>query len=243
MRVAEIEGIGDTYAEALGRAGVTTTEGLLERGATTAGRRELADATGLTNAQILDWVNRADLMRIKGVGSEFSDLLEAAGVDSPVELAHRNPANLAAKFQELVAQRPDIVRRVPGEAEITGWIEQSKALPRVVSHGSANTADLPAGASSMAASTADTKADATADSEPTSRPTSAPAMSGDSASGSGASVAAASGSAGASGSSRGAASSGGSSTGSASTTRRSVGAPTQPKGGLWTRIKRALRMG
>ena len=83
---------------------------------------------------ILEWVNHVDLMRIKGVGSEYSDLLEAAGVDSPAELAHRNASNLATTVQEVVAARPGIVRRVPTEAEIQGWIDQSKDLPKVVEH-------------------------------------------------------------------------------------------------------------
>ena len=73
-------------------------------------------------------------MRIKGVGSEYSDLLEAAGVDSPSELANRNAANLAITFQEVVAARPGIVRRVPSEAEVAGWIAESKELPKVVEH-------------------------------------------------------------------------------------------------------------
>lgn len=83
---------------------------------------------------ILKWINRIDLMRIKGVGSEYSDLLEAAGVDSPAELANRNAANLATTFQEVVAARPGTVRRVPTEGEVAGWIAQAKDLPKVVEH-------------------------------------------------------------------------------------------------------------
>lgn len=89
-------------------------------------------------------------MRINGVGSEYSDLLEAAGVDSPPELAQRNAANLAITFQEVVAARPTIVRRIPTEAEVTDWIEQAKALPRVVEHGGARPAPVEAAAASPA---------------------------------------------------------------------------------------------
>ena len=73
-------------------------------------------------------------MRIKGVGSEYSDLLEAAGVDSPAELAQRNAANLATTFQEVDAARPDMVRRVPSENEVAGWIAEAKSMPKVVEH-------------------------------------------------------------------------------------------------------------
>ena len=134
MKIDEVEGIGPVYAAKLAGAGVSTTDDLLERGAKPSGRSSLADATGLEAAQILEWVNHVDLMRIKGVGSEYSDLLEAAGVDSPPELAQRSAANLATTFQEVVAARPGIVRRIPSEAEVQGWIDQAKSLPKVVEH-------------------------------------------------------------------------------------------------------------
>ena len=134
MNIEEVEGIGPAYAGKLRTAGVDTTDELLQRGATPAGRSSLEGATGIDHALILEWVNHVDLMRIKGVGSEYSDLLEAAGVDSPAELARRNAANLAATVQEVVAARPSIVRRVPSEAEIQGWIDQSSKLPKVVEH-------------------------------------------------------------------------------------------------------------
>ena len=134
MKIDEIEGIGASYAAKLSTAGVNTTDELLEWGANPAGRKALADSTGIDGDLILEWVNHADLMRIKGVGSEYSDLLEAAGVDSPAELAQRNAANLAITFQEVVAARPGIVRRVPSETEITGWIADAKGLDKVVEH-------------------------------------------------------------------------------------------------------------
>lgn len=134
MRIDEVEGIGPAYAAKLADAGVATTEALLERGAKPGGRKDLAAATGIGDGQILEWVNHVDLMRINGVGSEYSDLLEAAGVDSPAELAQRNAGNLATTMAEVVAARPGIVRRVPSETEIADWISQSKGLPRVVEH-------------------------------------------------------------------------------------------------------------
>lgn len=134
MKIEEIEGIGPVYAEKLKAAGIDTTDELLEKGAEKAGRTAIAEATGISDGKILEWVNHVDLMRIKGVGSEFSDLLEAAGVDSPAELAQRNAANLAGTFQEVVAARPGVVRRIPSEKEVADWIEQAKDLPKVVSH-------------------------------------------------------------------------------------------------------------
>ena len=134
MNINEVEGIGPTYAAKLADAGVSTTDALLERGAKPAGRQALETATGLSGKLILEWVNHVDLMRIKGVGSEFSDLLEAAGVDSPAELAGRNAANLATTFQELDAARPNTTRRLPSETVIAGWIAQAKDLPKVVEH-------------------------------------------------------------------------------------------------------------
>jgi uncharacterized membrane protein len=132
--IAEIEGIGDANAGTLAAAGVGTTEELLAAAGTQAGRDRLAKETGIGADLLLGWVNRADLMRISGVGSQYSDLLEAAGVDSPAELARRNAANLAITFQEVVAARPGIVRRVPSEAEVAGWIEAAAGLERVVTH-------------------------------------------------------------------------------------------------------------
>ena len=134
MRIEDVEGIGPTYAAKLQAAGVTSTDDLLDRGAKPAGRASLEAATGIGHALILEWVNHVDLMRIDGVGSEYSDLLEAAGVDSPAELAQRNAGNLATTIQEVVAARPHIVRRVPGETEIQGWIDQSKSMKKVVEH-------------------------------------------------------------------------------------------------------------
>ena len=134
MRIDEVEGIGATYAATLAEAGVATTDNLLERGAKPSGRQALADATGISGTLLLEWVNHVDLMRINGVGSEYSDLLEAAGVDSPAELAHRNASNLAITFAEVVAARPGLVRRVPSEDEVAGWIDQSRNLPTLVEH-------------------------------------------------------------------------------------------------------------
>ena len=134
MNIEEIEGIGPQFAEQLRGAGVRTTEALLERGGTRKGRQELADASGLAVARILEWVNRADLFRIKGIGSEFSDLLEVAGVDTVAELAQLNAANLAAALAKAVEERPNIVRRGPSESVVADWITQAKDLPRAVEY-------------------------------------------------------------------------------------------------------------
>lgn len=133
MKIIDIEGVGPAYAEKLGEVGVTTTDQLLAKAGSKSGRVGLSIETGISEKSILEWANHADLMRIKGVGSEYSDLLEAAGVDSPAELAQRNARNLAATFGELDVAR-NTVRRIPSETEIAGWIEQAKKLPKAIEH-------------------------------------------------------------------------------------------------------------
>jgi predicted flap endonuclease-1-like 5' DNA nuclease len=128
-----VEGIGDVYAKKLEDAGITTTEALLEKGSTPQGRKDLAEETGISGKLILEWVNHADLFRIKGVGEEYSDLLEEAGVDTVPELAQRNAANLYAKIVE-VNEAKEIVRRLPAQSQVADWIEQAKALPRVINY-------------------------------------------------------------------------------------------------------------
>ena len=134
LYLAEIEGIGEVYADKLGMVGVKTTDDLLAYGATRSGREKLAAATGLTPQRILEWVDRADLYRISGVGSEYSDLLETAGVDTVLELAQRNAAHLVTAFGKTVAEHPNIVRRIPTEEEVIDWIEQAKGLARAVEY-------------------------------------------------------------------------------------------------------------
>jgi predicted flap endonuclease-1-like 5' DNA nuclease len=134
MKVEEVEGIGEDMGGKLRGVGINTTDDLLMAGASASGREKVAGMTGISEKQLLKWVNHVDLMRIPGVGSEFSDLLEAAGVDSPKELAQRNAANLATTFMELDAARPNTVRRVPSEATVEEWIAAAKGLEGAVSH-------------------------------------------------------------------------------------------------------------
>ena len=128
-----IEGIGVKYATKLRKARIRTTEALLKRGATRSGRKQLSEETGFTSHQILEWVNRADLFRVKGVGEEYSDLLEAAGVDTVKELRTRNAANLTAKMIE-INQKKRLVRRLPTESMVSGWIEGAKGLDPIVKY-------------------------------------------------------------------------------------------------------------
>lgn len=134
MRIDEVEGIGAAYAAKLGEAGIATTDDLIMAAASPGGREKAAAATGITTHQLLKWVNHVDLMRVEGVGPEYADLLEAAGVDSPAELAQRNAANLAQTFQEIDAARPNWIRRLPSEATVATWIASAKTMEKVVSH-------------------------------------------------------------------------------------------------------------
>src|SRR4030042_5416532 len=113
-KIVDVEGIGPKYAEKLNRAGVSTTDGLLKVGATPKGRKEIAEKTGIGDALILEWVNHVDLYRIKGVGSEYSDLLEAAGVDTVPELAQRKASHLYQKLGEGNAAKK-LVRKMHGD--------------------------------------------------------------------------------------------------------------------------------
>ena len=130
-KLLDIEGIGPVYSEKLQKAGVKSVEGLLKLGATPAGRDDIAEKAGIDKGLILEWVNRADLFRIKGVAEEYSDLLEASGVDTVVELAQRNAENLLAKILEVNAEKK-LVRRVPTLNAIKNWILQAKNLPRAI---------------------------------------------------------------------------------------------------------------
>jgi predicted flap endonuclease-1-like 5' DNA nuclease len=132
-KLSTVEGIGLSYAQKLQDAGISTTQALLQQGKTAKGRKEIAEKTGISPKLVLEWVNHVDLFRIRGVSEEYADLLEEAGVDTVPELAQRNPANLHQKLVE-VNQAKNVVRRVPGENQVSDWIEQAKALPRVVSY-------------------------------------------------------------------------------------------------------------
>lgn len=132
-KIIGIEGIGPVYAEKLASVGITTVEALLKAGASPKGREELAEKTGISGKLILEWVNLADLFRIKGISEEYSDLLEEAGVDTVPELAQRNAENLHAKLQEVNAAKK-LVRRLPAQSQVADWIQQAKALPRVLTY-------------------------------------------------------------------------------------------------------------
>ena len=131
--IKDIEGIGPAYATKLATAGVKTTDKLLDVAASKAGRKKLAEETSLSESNILEWVNRADLFRVKGIAEEISDLLEFSGVDSVPELATRNAENLHAKMTE-VNDAKKLVRKVPSLGQVENFIAEAKTLPKVVTH-------------------------------------------------------------------------------------------------------------
>ncbi len=133
MKLTEVEGIGDVYAEKLQAVGIETTEQFLDKGATPQGRAALAESTDISTKLLLRWLNHVDLFRVKGVKGEYADLLEAAGVDTVPELAQRNPDNLWEKLSETNAEK-HLVRRLPGKEQVAQWIEAAKALPRVLTY-------------------------------------------------------------------------------------------------------------
>lgn len=132
-KITVIEGIGPALREKFTQAGITTCDALLKRGGTPDGRKELQATTGISEAQLLKFVNHADLMRVKGIGGEYSELLESAGVDTVPELAQRNASNLTAALIE-VNDAKKLVRSTPSEKQVQDWIRQAQALPRAIYH-------------------------------------------------------------------------------------------------------------
>lgn len=131
--LVKVEGIGESYARKLADAGIATTQALLAKGASPQGRGEIAEKTGISSKLILEWVNHVDLFRVKGIGGEYADLLEAAGVDTVPELGQRNPGNLHQKLVE-VNQQKKLVRQLPSEKQVEDWVEQAKKLPRKITY-------------------------------------------------------------------------------------------------------------
>jgi predicted flap endonuclease-1-like 5' DNA nuclease len=132
-KLTKVEGIGEFYAQKLQGVGVTTTDALLKQGATPNGRNEIAEKTGISGKLILEWVNHVDLFRIKGVGEEYADLLEEAGVDTVPELAQRNPETLYQKLLEVNGEKK-LVRQLPSQTQVQSWVDQAKNLPRVIAY-------------------------------------------------------------------------------------------------------------
>ena len=132
-KIDDIEGIGPVIGGKLRAAGVADTDTLLAKANTPAQRKALAEASGLTTAQILKFANMADLYRVSGIGAEYAELLEAAGVDTVPELARRRADNLTVAMAEVNAKRA-LVRRVPSESEVSRWIAQAKDLPRLLEY-------------------------------------------------------------------------------------------------------------
>jgi predicted flap endonuclease-1-like 5' DNA nuclease len=131
--LVEIEGIGPANAAKLNKAGVRGVNGLLKMGGTKKGRLELSKATGFTPKTILEWVNRADLFRVKGIGTQYSDLLEAVGVDTAVELASRKPEALLETMTKVNAKK-NLVNQVPALSQVAAWVKDAKTLKRAVEY-------------------------------------------------------------------------------------------------------------
>jgi len=132
-KLSEIEGIGEAYSTKLEEAGITSLENLLETCCEKKGRKELSEKSGVSEKLILGWVNRADLARVKGISTQYADLLKVAGVDTIPELAQRNAENLQAKMAEINEEK-NLVRKIPTVSQVEDWVTQAKELPRVITH-------------------------------------------------------------------------------------------------------------
>lgn len=132
-KIDEIEGIGPSYREKLVDVGINSTDDLIDHCAAPAGRKKIADQTGISEKQILNWTNMADLMRVSGIGRQYAELLEASGVDTIKELRNRNAENLAAKIDEVNAQK-NLANATPSKATIEDWIAQAKTTDPKISY-------------------------------------------------------------------------------------------------------------
>ena len=132
-KIDEVEGIGPAFREKLTAAGITNTDQLLKEAGAKAGRKALAEKTGISEGQILKWINRADLMRISGVGKQFAELMECTGVDTVKELAQRNAANLAEAMTKINGEKK-LTKGSVSESQVQGWIDQSKIMDSGVTH-------------------------------------------------------------------------------------------------------------
>lgn len=132
-KIDEIQGIGPAYREKLSTAGIQTTEDLLARCGDAAGRKNVSGKTGLSEAQLLTWANMADMMRVSGIGPQYAELLEAAGVDTVKELRTRNAENLAAKMAEINGQK-NLAKSSPAASVVQDWLDKAKNLEPAISH-------------------------------------------------------------------------------------------------------------
>ncbi|NKB62325.1 MAG: DUF4332 domain-containing protein [Gammaproteobacteria bacterium] len=128
-----LEGVGPKHAAALKASKCQSPKQLLEQGATKKGRKELAAKTGIDESIILRFVNMSDLFRVKGVSSQYAELLKAAGVDTVKELKNRNPANLTVAMKE-TNEKKKLCRQIPSQSMVEGWVAQAKSLPPVVTY-------------------------------------------------------------------------------------------------------------
>jgi len=132
-KLSEIEGIGKAYAAKLEQAGIVSLEDLLKLCCEKKGRKDIAQKSGISEKLVLNWVNRADLSRIKGVSTQYADLLECAGVDTVPELAQRNAENLQSRMSEINGEK-NLVRKLPTASQVQDWVAQAKELPCLVTH-------------------------------------------------------------------------------------------------------------
>ena len=132
-KLSDIEGIREVYSSKLQEAGITTLEALLDACSDRKGRKDISEKTGISDKLILKWANRADLARVKGISTQYADLLEFSGVDTVPELAQRRSDNLHAKMIE-VNEEKNLVRKVPSLSQVQDWIDQAKELPRVLNY-------------------------------------------------------------------------------------------------------------
>lgn len=131
--LAKLISIGENNADRLGRLGIDTPVALILSGASSKGRKEIADKTGLKGATILMWVRQAELFRLMGFGEQDANLLQLAGVIDASDLAHQQPALFYQTLLQ-VKQKTNTFYQIPTLSQLTKWINQSKRMLRLITY-------------------------------------------------------------------------------------------------------------
>jgi len=131
--VGEIDGVDSAAAAKLKAVGIRTSDKLLDAAKSLQGRKMLSEKTGIDERNLLRLANKIDRMRIKGIGQEYADLLQIAGVDTVRELTYRNPKRLAERMKAINDKRK-LVRVLPSESTVGRWIEHAKKLPLKITY-------------------------------------------------------------------------------------------------------------
>ncbi len=118
---------------ALKRRRISTTERLLTSAGNAEKRSQLAQSTGIAPDTLLSLVQRADLSRIKGIGTAFTYLLAQIGIVNVQGLAQAEPGKLREQLHA-VNQQEQILRRAPTLEEVESWVSLARRIEKLVTY-------------------------------------------------------------------------------------------------------------